>query len=264
MGHGLGAFNILLVTLLFLLGCYAVIQSISICQYEIRFKREIKSFGCLHEITHIFRRYRAFKVRQENRGVPVLNRREIIETLNKLCEKLISEYLKPRHGPDVTLCIKYLKQKKMHNIRVGPRSDRNNSEAEHVDNCHVFQRIVNDKKIKILHVEDTQNDQLLRKKIGRPDDAEKIRHRAAIQGYRTFWAMPIRTGKTQLEDATCVKKIPLGFLGCDLPYPYGFGNISDQEVDFLACVVDAISELLYDLNFAYENEVGKSNGDELL
>jgi len=82
------------------------------------------------------------------------------------------------------------------------------------------------------------------------DNAEVIRHRAKKQGYRSFWAMPINTGNTHLEDSTLIAKIPLGFLGCDMPYSYGFGNISEQEKEFLAIIVDAMSELLYDLNFA--------------
>lgn len=102
--------------------------------------------------------------------------------------------------------------------------------------------------IKFLHVPDTEDEESTLRALG--DNAEMIRHRAKELGYRSFWAMPINTGNTHLEDSTLIAKIPLGFLGCDMPYSYGFGNISEQEKEFLAIIVDAMSELLYDLNFA--------------
>lgn len=40
---------------------------------------------------------------------------------------------------------------------------------------------------------------------------------------------------------------PLGMIGFDSQTPYTFGNIRDQEIQYLACFVDMMSEMVQDL-----------------
>ena len=65
--------------------------------------------------------------------------------------------------------------------------------------------------------------------------------------YSTFIALPIRTGRLKHVSAAFKASQDLGMLGFDLKKKYGFGNFEEHELEYIACFVDMMSEIVQDL-----------------
>ena len=113
-------------------------------------------------IIEIIREYRVLKVGAKNKGIAVYSEERINDTIGKVCNRLINNYLKPRHG-DIAVTIKYFIQgeKKMGALRFGPDKNERHSDYEPIETCHVFNFLKNHRK-KWLH------------KIGRASCRERV------------------------------------------------------------------------------------------
>jgi hypothetical protein len=243
---------IVLAILLFFAGCYNAIQSTILERFRIRLLREINSFNILHEIAEQLRDYRdKTKSRLINsrkgskkivRAVP--SEEIIVEKLEHICDSLNRGYMKARHGNNVTVTLKIRRDNNIDSIRGSYGKDRDNR-LEKFNKCPVF-RILNNQKQRLpfLHIGDINNLTVKETEVLR-DFQTVLRMRAEKHHYRTILAFPIRTGNINPKGTPIVKE-SLGFIGFDMPKPNGFGNLSQQEVDYLACVVDSLSDIVRD------------------
>jgi hypothetical protein len=68
----------------------------------------------------------------------------------------------------------------------------------------------------------------------------------ALGKYATFFAMPIRGGCIDAK-ITWHQRDNLGMIGFDLQKPYGFADLPEFQLEYIACFVDLMVEPIKDL-----------------
>jgi hypothetical protein len=148
-------------------------------------------------------------------------------------------------------------------IRAGHDARDRSEQPEDLDESYIYQALTAPGiKLRYIYVKDITNaDNYERTALGRYlSDVQK----RAAGNYRTFIAMPIRSGspKDVASDEITVQNA-LGMLGLDLKTQYGFGNFEEHEREFLACFVDMMSELVQDLIDAEAREALNNTNKEV-
>lgn len=244
---------IVLAVLLFLMGCVSVYMTTKVEKFRTRLNREKNAFDLLHTIAEEIRDYKTIKsVKEENnqngtKSIYCPPKSEIIEKIKKICSDLLCKYIEPRHRRGITVTLKYRKGDSMESIRIGKLSGTRENASEKIEESHVYQ-LLNGQKLRFLYIKNVENFEKEELEI-LGNRHVNIRNRANQQNYKTFLALPIKTGNTNL-DGTPVTRTSLGFLGFDSQDAYSFGNIPEQEIDFFASVVDSFSEIIMDLQRA--------------
>ncbi len=263
--------QIVTVTLLFLFGCYAVIQAhtLGTLQHRITLGKQEnkyvkKAFLCLHEITEHIRNYRTYKnYIHKTSPETTLGRDMIHETyLKPICALSLSKYLNPKYGDELTLCIKYKFGQQMCSVRDGNLAENRSRDTEAIDDSNLFLFLTQTKRSSFIQINDTNDDKELIEIFGDTPLVTLIKQRAERQGYRSLIALVINTGEISTQPPSTppkakgqdpIVKSPLGFIGIDSPLPNAFDNFREHEYDFLAVITDATSELLWDIQQLDEN-----------
>ena len=151
----------------------------------------------------------------------------------------------PRHG-DTCVTLKIRNGNQIESIRGAYGKGRDNK-PEKLKECYIF-KVLNEQKIPFLYIGDlTDPTKSELKRLG--NNYSKLKYRAERHGYKSLLALPIKTGN-QNPTGNPVIKESLGFIGFDSNSPNGFGNISKQEIDYLACFVDSLSEIVADFKIS--------------
>jgi len=208
-------------------------------QTTIRNKRMMESAAVMHGIAEIIRDYRASKLQT------VLNKNDIIRDILHIIEVFGEKFLIPNHGSAPNITVKYLFNSKMYSIRKGPDIHRREAGIEDREKCHVFNVLQGPQKLKFLYVKNVQKpDDLEREAMGQLWTEIAAR---AKNHYSTFIAFPINTGNMSPALTGIPTREALGMLGIDYKKHYFIGNINDFEIQMMACIIDSLSEIVYDL-----------------
>jgi hypothetical protein len=232
----------LLCSFLFIFGLVNVWLATFSGQTTIRNKRMIELAAVMHGIAEIIRDYRASKIIKGHTG---LSKDDIIRNIQHIIDVLGEKFLMPYHRPAPNVTVKYLFNNKMYSIRNGPDVNRREKGTEDRESCHVFNVLQGPEKLSYLYVKDVQKpDDLEREKMGQlwTDIAARAKNH-----YGTFIAFPINTGNMSPTLTGIPTREALGILGIDYKRHFAIGNISDYEIQMLACAIDSLSEIVYDL-----------------
>ena len=124
--------------------------------------------------------------------------RGVSETINDLngciedvCSGFLTGYMATRHGGQVRMTVKYLRDGKLYAIRIGKPSP-SDEDFENEEDCHIFQVFKGNSSgnLYIKDVNDLTSEET-NKLAGRADD---IRGRANSKGYATFISLPLIAG----------------------------------------------------------------------
>jgi hypothetical protein len=176
----------------------------------------------------------------------MLPRAEIKRRLEQILESFNNNYMKRMHRFKVSACIKYRNNKKLYPIRVGHDKAERNPQAEKVDQSFVYQSLnMPGKKKRYIYVKNVQNPDKYEQDAIEPN-LVKVQDRAKGK-YNSFIAIPIRAGKKVNVSEDFATTPDLGMIGFDLNEKFGFGNFEENELHYIACFADLISEIVQDI-----------------
>lgn len=235
--------TILLASMLFVYGLINMVLIVGGNDLSRILKNEKSYYKVMHKnIVEYLRDYRVKRDNSDN-----LDETYFIAALREILEAFNNNYMKKRYSLGVIGTIKYKKNNKLYPIRVGDNADYRASDPEGADESYVY-KALNDfgSKLPYIYVKDINNpDECEAKAMGKL--SEKIKGRAA-DNYKTFIAFPIRGGKIPFpKGAEMDARQDLGVLGFDLKKAYEFGNFEEKELDYIACLVDSLAEIILDL-----------------
>jgi hypothetical protein len=226
----------------------------------IRLRREKENYATLHrEVIEGVREYFA----QKRYADDPLPKSEIVRHIKKLLDAFNTHYMRKMHRPKVSATLKYLDSgsNKLVPIRVGGDCAQRNQSPESVTDSHVYQSLCMPGKTKCyIYVMNIQKPTTIDIAALAPN-LQEVQTRAQDK-YTTFLALPIRTGKNNAVSKDFTSRTDLGMIGFDLKEPYGFGNVSEQEIHYIACFADLISELVVDLADLGSNEHADADSSE--
>lgn len=154
------------------------------------------------------------------------------------------------HRNVVSACVKYEMNDKLYPIRVGNDKENRNKEPETSEDNLIYRCLKssgqNKKYLYIKNIEklDKSETNLLKSGENPEQTIGKFRDRAKNK-YTAFIDLPIRAGIATGSSFTIERD--LGFIGFDLMEKYGFGNVEEPELHYLACFADIMSELILNL-----------------
>ncbi len=204
-----------------------------------RVKKERDTFRVIHkEIIERIRDYQAIKQKKE------LTSEDISQVVQQIIHNFNEQYMKKMYGDKVSITVKYKANNYLHAIRDGDDIGIRDEEPQVLNKAHVYSYLSKSgKKRQVIYVKNINNlDKKELKILG--ENEEDVRHRAGDK-YRTFIALPIRTGSESAGKVSLKKDI--GFICFDSKKPYDFGNIGDYQINIFACISDLLSEPLSDI-----------------
>lgn len=174
--------------------------------------------------------------------------------------------MKKMHSPEVSAVIKYRHSDNLVPIRVGGDKNDRNNEPELTKESFIYEALnETGKAMRYIYVKNLDDpDKYECEALGKHLSDVKKRSQGK---YSTFIALPIRTGQLQAgQQSRSVGNFkarqPLGMLGFDRKQKYGFGNFERHELEYIACFVDMMSELVQDLIKAEERETADEKNRE--
>ena len=212
----------------------------------VRLGRERTNYRILHKkVVEKIREYHALK-KYYDRKNGKMDAEKIQQHIRDILTSFNDNYMKRLHGQEVSASIKYYKNEKLYPIRVGGDIARRSHQPEEVKKAYVYLALSEPgKKLTYIYVKDLGNlDKYESRVLGKY--MADIQKRSQTY-YNTFIALPIRGGKLQEVSGDFAILPDFGILGFDLKEKYGFGNFEPQELDFIACLADLLSEPLQDL-----------------
>ncbi len=253
---------IILGTFLFVFGLINLVFLYLIAKAKVRLGRERDNYKILHkniiEEIRDYRTHKRWKEMQAESFFPDDIKRYIQEILSKFNDN----YMKRMHSPQVSTVIKYQDYDNLVPIRVGGDQAERNNEPESLKKSFIYQALNEPgKTMRYIYV----------KYLDKPDKYEykalgkyltDVQTRAKGK-YSTFIALPIRTGQAKHVSGAFKTRQNLGMLGFDLRRKYGFGNFETHELEYIACFVDMISELVQDLIGAKRQKVANQTNLEV-
>ena len=246
---------IILSSLLFVFGLINLVFLHFLSKANIRLGREYRHYNVLHkDIIEKIRDYRTYKRWKESEG-ETLSPDDIKRDIQEILSKFNDNYMKKMHSPEVSAVIKYRHSDNLVPIRVGgDKNDRNNKQ-ELLKESFIYQALNEvGKTMRYIYVKNLNDpDKYEYRALGK--HIEDVKSRAG-EKYSTFIALPRRTGQQQPEWEFKARR-DLGMLGFDRKKKYGFGNFERHELEYIACFVDMMSELVQDLIEAEERETAK-------
>ena len=244
---------------------------------KIRLEREYRHYHILHkDIIEKIRDYRTHKRWEEKHGKTLLPddiKRDIQESKGKtlspddikrdiqeILSKFNDNYMKKMHSPEVSAVIKYRHSDNLVPIRVGGDKNDRNNEPELLKESFIYQALNEyGKPMRYIYVKNLDDpDKYEYRALGKY--IEDVKSRAG-EKYSTFIALQIRMGQRQPEWKFKASR-DLGMLGFDRKKKYGFGNFERHELEYIACFVDMMSELVQDLIEAEERETANEKKRE--
>ncbi len=252
---------IILGSFLFVFGLINLVFLFLIGKAKVRLGRERDNYKILHKnIIEEIRDYRAHKRGKELQSES-FSPDDIQRYIKEILSKFNDNYMKRMHTPEVSAVIKYRDSDNLVPIRVGgDRAERNNK-PELLKESFVYQALNEPgKKMRYIYVKDLDKpDKYEYKALGQHlDDVQK----RAKDKYSTFIALPIRTGQARHVSGNFTARQDLGMLGFDRSKKYGFGNFEAPELEYIACFVDMMSELVQDLIEAKKQKVVNETNSE--
>lgn len=158
----------------------------------------------------------------------------------------VDTYLSSLHRGEISIAVKYLKDQKLFPIRAGEGADIRSNKPEDIDEAFTYRCLAGFgtplRYIYIQNLEKLNREEL--KVVGVYE--QQIRSRAG-ENYQTFIAVPIRGAEIEEDRFEVEVMRDLGLLGIDLERKFGFGNITNSEIYFLASLADLLSEPIVDL-----------------
>jgi hypothetical protein len=235
---------------------FALLCLIFVCVIQrmgVRLGTERQSASIIHKnVVEEIREYKAFKATKAKKKEQ-LKCGDIEKQIRNILISFNDNYMKQFHRRKVSAVIKYLKNEKLYPIRIGGDIVKRKTDPEDIDNSFVYKALNEPgKKLSYIYVKNLDN----------PDKYECAvlgRYKNEICGrakgkYNTFVALPIRAGRLEGNSSEFTTRPDLGFLGFDLMEKYGFGNLYKYEIDFMACLVDLLSEPVQDLIMSKHKE----------
>ena len=249
---------IFLGSFLFVFGLINLVFLHLIAQAKVRLGRERDNYHVLHkDVIEKIRDYRAHR-RLEKTETEIdgknLGANEIKKHISEILELFLKSYLYRMHPGEASAVIKYKHPgtDELVPIRVGNDAKDRDTKPEKLDKSYIYQALTAPgKTLRYIYVKNLDSpDKYECRALG--TYTEGVQGRAKSNGYPTFIALPIRSGR--IKDSMLSAQNTLGMLGLDLKTKYGFGNFEEHEQEYLACFVDMMSELVQDLIDAEGNQ----------
>jgi len=215
-------------------------------QCDLRLKRLHESIETMH--CDVIHKVRDFRV-EINRGM--VKSEDIEKYILNILQSFNDSYMKSVYRKGCNATLKYLFKEHLYDLRTGIGKDRRNNQPEHYYECYVYLRL-NPQKSK----DQKKREYIYVKNINFPDKKEiemmgdyikEIQNRSKGH-YKTFLAMPLRSGESfsgqKRTNVVWKPKDDLGFIGFDVNEKYGLGSMQEFELNYIACFVDLMSELV--------------------
>lgn len=251
----------MLAVFLFVYGLLNLVFLYVITRASVRLGRERDNYRILHKkIIEEIRDYRTHKRREEGQKKR-LSLDEIKRYISEILSKFNDNYMAKMHTAKVSAVIKCRHSNTLDPIRVGgDRAERNN-EPELLEESFIYKALnETGKTMRYIYVKNLDNpDKYECEALGKHLSDVKKRSQ---NKYSTFIALPIRTGQEKHVSSGFTDRQDLGMLGFDLKRKYGFGNFEEHELEYIACFVDMMSELVQDLNEADTQKVNNITNQE--
>jgi hypothetical protein len=238
---------ILLLCFLFVFGLFNMYFIFLIQRTAVRLQRQKDTAKIMHKVVaEGIREYLAFKNYKIESKKPIkLN--EIKSHLTNLLKDFCTQYMMIFYRPEVTITLKYLKGGNLYPIRSGDNELKRSQNPEQIDKSFVY-KAINKSGNKLSYVYVKNLDNIDKKEMKMLSGFEENINKRATGKYRTFIALPIRSGKLpNVSSSNFTTRPDLGILGFDLLEPYGFGNLEESEIHVLLSLADLISEPVKDL-----------------
>ena len=206
---------------------------------KFRVKKERDTFRIIHkEIIEKVRDYQAIKQKKE------LTTEDIIENVQRIIHNFNEQYIKKMYGDNISITVKYRVNNNLYPIRDGDDVGARDDQPQLINEAHVYSYLSKPgKKRQVLYVKNLSNlDKNELRILG--ENEEDVRHRAGDK-YKTFIALPIRTGSEYAGKVSMKKDV--GFICFDSKEPYNFGSLNEYQINIFACLSDLLSELLSDI-----------------
>ncbi len=231
------ALSYLTLIFLFIYGLINLVLLLFLQRNIIRLNKTRSLFDLVHK--HIITRLRDY-ISARN-GNQVINSELKIKYIEDILTSFNDYIFKKLHRKDIVITLKYLKENKLHNIRIGDNIENRDNNPESIDKSYIYKALTRaDKRLKYIYVKDLSKPDLHElQAIGQ--DLVFIKGRA-VDKYKTFIAVPIRSNSiSSISTKEVQVKKDLGLLGFDLKEEYGFGNLDFYELNIIFCLSDSLS-----------------------
>ncbi len=266
-GFSFGEFNRLIWFLTVSVIVYGLINIILIVLLQkasIRLRREQSWYAILHkEIIEKIRDYRAQKENDLVTGQSLINSAEIKKNIEMILSAFNDRFMCIVHRNKVIATIKFVFNDQLYSIRTGEYVLGRSINPEDKKNCPIFDAFsqATKRKRQYIYVKNVDKFELKEAEVFGVK-CDYIKKRAA-GNYKTFVTMPIRGGvDNRIANNLWFERNTIGTVCFDINQPYGFGDLPEHHLEYMACFVDLISELVFDLILKMNTEHNLKNSQQ--